>query len=174
MTSPTVLPGITDLPSLPAFIAEHLTAPRAVALAELHGGRAVTLSAADVHRQAAAVAHALRARGVGRGDRVAILANNSVAWLLADFGVLYAGGVVVPMFATTADDQIAFILADSEAKLVFVDDAACAAHVRGAVPNAPPVVAFDDDGDGGFAALVRPLRQAQPQRNVRRHVAEPR
>jgi long-chain acyl-CoA synthetase len=155
MTSPTVLPGITDLPSLPAFIAEHLAKPRAVALAELRGGRAVTLSAADVHRRAAAVAHALRARGVGRGDRVAVLANNSVAWLLADFGILYAGGVVVPMFATTADDQIAFILADSEAKLVFVDDAKCAAHVRAAVPNAPPVVALEDDGDDGFAALVR-------------------
>ncbi len=155
MTSPTVLPGTTDLPTLPAFIAEHLAAPRAVALAELRGGQAVTLSAADVHRRAAAVAHALRARGVGRGDRVAILANNSVAWLLADVGILYAGGVVVPMFATTADDQIAFILADSEAKLVFVDDAASAAHLRAAMPNAPPVVAFEDDGDDGFAALVR-------------------
>ena len=38
---------------------------------------------------------------------------------------------------------------------MFVDDAKCAAHVRAAVPNAPPIVAFDDDGDDGFAALVR-------------------
>ncbi|MEA2786080.1 MAG: long-chain acyl-CoA synthetase, partial [Candidatus Eremiobacteraeota bacterium] len=75
--------------------------------------------------------------------------------LIADFGILYAGGVVVPMFATTADDQIQFIFADSEAKLVFVDDAKCAAHVRAAVPNAPPIVALDDDGDDGFPALVR-------------------
>ena len=155
MTSPTAPPGILALSTLPAFIAEHLAKPRPVALAERRDGRTVALSAAEVHRQAAAVAHALRARGVGRGDRVAIIANNSVAWLLADFGILYAGCVVVPMFASTADDQIAFILADSEAKLVFVDDAACAAHVRSAVPNAPPIVAFEDDGDDGFAALVR-------------------
>ncbi|HEV2737712.1 MAG TPA: long-chain fatty acid--CoA ligase [Candidatus Elarobacter sp.] len=155
MTSPADLPGTAELPTLPAFIAEHLAKPRPIALAELRGGRTVALSAADVHRRAAAVAHALRARGVGQGDRVAILANNCVDWLLADFGILYAGGVVVPMFATTADDQIRFILADSAAKLVFVDDAKCAAHVRAAVPNAPPVVAFDDDGDDGFAALVR-------------------
>src|SRR6202011_5873854 len=106
--------------------------------------------------RAAAVAHALRGRGIGRGDRVAILANNSVEWLLADFGILYAGCVVVPMFATTADDQIAFILADSGAKLVFVDDAAAAEHVRRALPNGPPVVAFrqPDNGEGSFAALV--------------------
>ena len=145
----------TAQPTLPAFIAEHLANPRPVALAELRGGRTLALSAADVHRRAAAVAHALRLRGVGRGDRVAILANNCVDWLVADFGILYAGGVVVPMFATTADDQMQFIFADSEAKLVFVDDATCAAHVRSAVPNAPPIVAFDDDGDDGFAALVR-------------------
>jgi long-chain acyl-CoA synthetase len=145
----------TELPTLPAFIAEHLAYPRPVALAELRGGQTLSLSAADVHRRAAAVAHALRARGVGRGDRVAILANNCVDWLVADFGILYAGAVVVPMFATTADDQMQFIFADSEAKLVFVDDAKCAAHVRAAVPNAPPIVAFDDDGDDGFAALVR-------------------
>jgi long-chain acyl-CoA synthetase len=152
----------TELPILPAFIADHLAAPRPIALAEWRGGQAFALSAQDVHRQAAAVAHALRARGIERGDRVAIVANNSVGWLVADFGILYAGGVVVPMYATTADDQLAFILADSEAKLVFVDDPKCAARVRSVVPNAPPIVAFEDDAlpeaqddTDGFEAFVR-------------------
>jgi long-chain acyl-CoA synthetase len=143
------------LPTLPAFIAGRLAEPRPIALAEQRGGRTLALSSQDVHARAAAIAHALRQRGIGRGDRVVILANNCMEWLLADFGILYAGGVVVPMFATTADDQIQFIFANSEAKLVFVDDVKCAAHVRTAVPNAPPIVAFDDDGAGGFAALVR-------------------
>ncbi|MEA2689824.1 MAG: long-chain acyl-CoA synthetase, partial [Candidatus Eremiobacteraeota bacterium] len=122
---------------------------------ELRDGATVSLSAQDVHGQAAAVAHALRGRGVERGDRVAILANNSVHWLVADFGILYAGAVVVPMFATTADDQIAFIFADSEAKLVFVDDAAAAARIRTAVPGAPPVIALAGDGPGSFAEFLR-------------------
>src|ERR1700681_555880 len=145
---------MTETPTLPAFIAAGLAEPRSIALAERRAGRTLALSSQDVIRQATGIAHALRARGVARGDRVAILANNRIEWLVADFGILYAGGVVVPMFATTADDQIAFILADSEAKLVFVDDAAVAAHVRAAVPNAPPIVAFDDAGPDGFAALV--------------------
>lgn len=144
-----------ELPTLPAFIAGQLADPRPIALAEQRGGRTLSLSSQDVHARAAAVAHALRERGIARGDRVVIIADNCVEWLLADFGILYAGGVVVPMFATTADDQIEFIFANSEAKLVFVDDAKCAAHVRAAVPNAPPIVAFDDDGADGFAALVR-------------------
>jgi long-chain acyl-CoA synthetase len=145
---------MTEVPTLPAFIAAGLAEPRSIALAERRAGRTLALSSQDVQRQAAGVARALRGRGVARGDRVAILANNRVEWLVADFGILYAGCVVVPMFATTADDQIAFILADSEAKLVFVDDAAAAAHVRAAVPHAPPIVAFDDAGPDGFAALV--------------------
>ncbi|HEV3085895.1 MAG TPA: long-chain fatty acid--CoA ligase [Candidatus Elarobacter sp.] len=147
--------GDTTLPTLPAFIAERLSEPRPVALGELRAGAMRELSSAEVHQRAAAVAHALRARGVERGDRVAILANNRVDWLVADFGILYAGGVVVPMFATTADDQVAFILTDSEAKLLFVDDAAVAARLRAAIPNAPPIVAFDDDGPDGFEAFVR-------------------
>lgn len=146
---------MSALPTLPAFVAERLSAPRPTALAELRDGATEALSAADVHRRAAAVAHALRARGVARGDRVAILADNSVNWLVADFGILYAGAVVVPMFATTADDQLAFILGDSDAKLVFAGDARAAEHVRDAVPNAPPVIALAGDGDGSFAQFVR-------------------
>jgi long-chain acyl-CoA synthetase len=149
MTSPA------ELPTLPVFIAERLSAPRPVALAERRGGGTVSLSSTQVHDRAVAVAHALRSRGIERGDRIAILANNSVEWLLADFGILYAGCVVVPMFATTADDQIAFILADSAAKLIFVDDAAAAERLRTALPGAPPTVALAGDGGGSFAQLVR-------------------
>ena len=146
---------MNELPTLPAFIAEHLARPRPTALAERRGDRTTSLSSSDVHRAAAAVARALRVRGVGRGDRVAILANNRIDWLLADFGILYTGAVVVPMYATTADDQIAFIFADSEAKLVFVDDDAVARRLRGAVPSAPPIVVFDSAGDDGFEAFLR-------------------
>ena len=146
---------MNELPTLPAFIAEHLSRPRPTALAERRGGRTTSLSSGDAHRAAAAVARALRARGIGRGDRVAILANNRVDWLIADFGILYAGAVVVPMYATTADDQIAFIFGDSAAKLAFVDDDAVATRLRAAVPNAPPIIAFDATGDDGFEAFVR-------------------
>ena len=145
----------SQLPTLPAFIEERLSEPRSLALAERRDGRTIALSAQDVQARAAAVAHALRARGIGRGDRVAILANNRVEWLLADFGILYAGAVVVPMFATTADDQVGFILADSGAKLLFVDDAAVAARLRAAVPALPPTVTLSGEGDESFEAFVR-------------------
>ena len=160
---PTTGPRPADAPAgdqpllstLPAFVADRLAEPRPEALAERLPSGTRTLSSTAVHRRAAAVAHALRARGVVRGDRVAILANNAVDWMVADFGILYAGAVVVPMFATTADDQIAFILADSEAKLVFVDDAAVAARLRTKIPSAPPIVALRGEGPGSLEDIVR-------------------
>jgi long-chain acyl-CoA synthetase len=108
-----------------------------------------------VHRRAAAVAHALRRRGIGPGDRVAIVAGNRVDWLVADYAILYAGAVVVPAFATSAADQLRFILADSETKLVFAADAAAAKTLREACGDAtPPLVLFDSSGEDGFEALV--------------------
>jgi long-chain acyl-CoA synthetase len=154
-----------DLPSLPAMIAERLAAPRAIALAERREGRTVALRSDEVHHRAAAVAHALRAAGVERGDRVAIVARNRIEWLLADFGILYAGAVVVPMFATIAGDQVAYILADSGAKLVFTDDAGTAAAIRLAAPDAPPIVIFEGEGPATFDALLasgQPLHDADP------------
>ncbi len=138
---------------LPDFVAERLSAARGLALAERRDGATASLSAAQVHAAAAAIASGLRARGVGRGDRVAILADNALEWLLADFGILYAGGVVVPMFATTADDQVAYILTDSAAKAVFAGDAAAAARLREAIPHAPPVLALRGEGPDSLAAL---------------------
>jgi long-chain acyl-CoA synthetase len=142
------------LPPLPAFIAERLARPRSIALAERFGGRTTALSAADVHRRAAAVAYALRARGVQPGDRVALVAENSVAWLIADYGILYAGAVVVPVFATTADDQLGFILADSDAKLAFVGELDAAERIAAAVPGAPPLVVLDAPEGAGLSALI--------------------
>ena len=86
--------------------------------------------------------------------------NNAVEWLLADFGILYAGGVVVPMFATTADDQVAYILTDSEAKAVFVGRRR---RRRAPAPCRPPRSAGRRAarGEGGF--------ERSSQRCGRRH-----
>jgi long-chain acyl-CoA synthetase len=71
-------------------------------------------------RRARSVAFALRDLGLERGDRAAILSENRPEWALADYGCLLAGVVDVPVYATLIPSQIAYILADSEARLVFV------------------------------------------------------
>lgn len=75
----------------------------------------------DVREDARAFAAFLLQQGVGRGDRVAILAKNSPAWVIADLGSLMAGAVTVPLFTTSGPKDIRFILNHSEPSVLIVD-----------------------------------------------------
>ncbi|HVU50735.1 MAG TPA: long-chain fatty acid--CoA ligase [Polyangia bacterium] len=70
------------------------------------------------------IAGGLVSRGLVPGDRVCILAQTSLEWALCDVGVLLAGGVVVPIYPSNTAEQCEFIVRDSGAKLVIVEDAA--------------------------------------------------
>jgi long-chain acyl-CoA synthetase len=65
---------------------------------------------------------ALAAAGLNRGDRAAILSENRPEWAMADYACLCAGVVDVPIYATLTAGQIAYILGDSGAQLVFVSN----------------------------------------------------
>ncbi|MFQ5880230.1 MAG: AMP-binding protein, partial [Dehalococcoidia bacterium] len=67
------------------------------------------------------LASALRAAGVGRGDRVAVLAPNVPALLEAHFGVPLAGGVLVALNTRLNSNEIAYIINHSESKVLLVD-----------------------------------------------------
>lgn len=60
--------------------------------------------------------------GIGKGDRVAIWAPNSAAWLIAAFGAVTAGGVVVPVNTRFKADEAADIITRSGAKAVLVQN----------------------------------------------------
>src|SRR6201988_4654636 len=57
---------------------------------------------------------------VGKGDRVAIWAPNSAEWIIAAFGLLTAGGVLVPVNTRFKTDEAADIITRSRAKAVLV------------------------------------------------------
>jgi long-chain acyl-CoA synthetase len=92
------------------------------------------------------VAASLAASGVARGDRVAIMSENRLEWALADFGCLCAGVVDVPVYPSLTPPQIAYILRDSAAKLVFVpgaDRMTRAMEARSACGHDVEIVVFD-------------------------------
>ncbi len=60
--------------------------------------------------------------GVDRGDRVAIWAPNSAEWMIAAFGLLTAGGVVVPVNTRFKPDEAADVITRSGAKAVLVQE----------------------------------------------------
>ncbi|WP_051265506.1 class I adenylate-forming enzyme family protein [Nakamurella lactea] len=83
----------------------------------------VRLSYAEHADRVAALAAGLRERhGIGVGDRVAILAENRVEWLLSFWATLSLGGVVVGLNGWWAAPEIEYALSDSEPALLLVDD----------------------------------------------------
>ena len=77
-----------------------------------------TFSYAEVDAFARDLALALRARGVGHGDRVAILLENSAEFAILYFACLYLGAVAVPINTQLHKEEIGFILGLSGARLI--------------------------------------------------------
>jgi long-chain acyl-CoA synthetase len=112
------------------------------------------LSHRDVEQRVDRMAAALAGIGVGRGDRVAILAENRPEWAIADFAVLSLGAVSVPLYPTLPANQIAYILKDSGARAIFVstrDQLAKILEIRADLDTLQAVVAFDDPGEAAGA-----------------------
>lgn len=73
---------------------------------------------AELWRQARVYAAALRARGIGEGDRVAVLIPNVADFPRVYYAVLALGGVVVPIHALLKAEEIEYVLRDSDADLL--------------------------------------------------------
>ena len=82
--------------------------------------RWASISAAELCRQVTSIAGALRSWGIGKGDRVALLAENRPEWSITDFACLQLGAVVVPIYSTLTREQSAYILCDSGSRVIVV------------------------------------------------------
>lgn len=78
----------------------------------------VRMSYGEMTDYACRLAHALRANGVSRGDRVAIFMDNTWQCAVSIYSVLLAGGVFVAINAQTKRDKLAFILRDADASVL--------------------------------------------------------
>ena len=87
------------------------------------------------------LAAALQAAGVGRGDRVAILAPNIPAMLEAKFGPMSIGAILVPLNIRLSSREIAYILNHSGSK-VLIFDTEFASTVRELRPQVPAIETY--------------------------------
>ncbi len=102
-----------------------------------------------VHR----LANWLRGRGIGKGDRVALLAENRWEWAVVDFACLAIGAVDVPMFPTLTAEQIRKQITDSGARIAFVSTAEVYRKVQGV--GGLQTIAMDAvEGAESFGAIV--------------------
>ncbi|MBK8013223.1 MAG: long-chain fatty acid--CoA ligase [Deltaproteobacteria bacterium] len=78
----------------------------------------------EMDRDRRVLASGLMGLGLAPGERVAILANSSYAWMLADLAIQSCGGATVPIYQSLLSHECAYILGDSEAVFVFAEDLA--------------------------------------------------
>lgn len=81
--------------------------------------------------QVTALAKGLIAGGLTPGETVAVMSATRYEWTVVDFAIWFAGGVTVPIYETSSAAQVEWILHDSGALRVFVEDPAKAALVQG-------------------------------------------
>jgi fatty-acyl-CoA synthase len=151
---------------------EHLKVKR--------GGEWRAISSAEFLSAVEELSMGLRALGVEKGDRVAILCENRPEWAYADLATLTAGATDAPVYCTLTPPQVLYILNDSESKVAFVSSAVQAAkvaEVRGQARCLRHVIRMDEAPIEGTLSLeeLRAKGRAALARDkdaVRRRAAE--
>jgi long-chain acyl-CoA synthetase len=123
-----------------------------------HGGRIAhvdlrdpqrprSLTAFELDHLIASVARGLASRGIQPGERIGILAANSLEFLASYFGTMRIGAVAVPINYRLPAATIEHIFRDADVRLVF-----CDAERRSLIPAGLPLIGFDDGSAEGFDA----------------------
>jgi long-chain acyl-CoA synthetase len=113
------------------------------------GDEWVDISYAELGEAVKEVALGLIGLGVEPGDKVSILAHTRPEWTHACFGILSAGGALVTIYQTNSPEECQYVLAHSDSRAVFVEDAEQLEKVRAVRDGCPElqhVVVMDPAG----------------------------
>lgn len=95
------------------------------------------ITAAQTLERSRAIARGLVAAGLEPGAHVAILSRTRLEWTLVDYAIWLAGLVSVPVYETSSPEQIRYILSDSEAVAIIVENDEHARRVSSIAPDLP-------------------------------------
>lgn len=141
--------------NIPALLAERIARdPAAPILERKVDGEWTPITAEEFGAAVTAVAKGFIASGVNAGDRVAIMSKTRYEWTLLDFALWTAGAVPVPVYETSAPEQLRWILSDSGCSAVVVENTGhedVLAQVRADLPDIAQTWTIDD---GAIAALT--------------------
>jgi len=117
---------------------------------------------AQVDARVRPIAAGLVALGMKSQDRVAIASSTRFEWVSADLAVMLAGAATTAIYPTTSDSDVAYIVADSQSRIVFAENDAQIAKLRANRPSLPDVVkvvTFDGTADGDWVISLADLEQ---------------
>jgi long-chain acyl-CoA synthetase len=126
----------------------------ATAVKSKEDGQWVDRSFAEVREIVRPLAFGLVELGVQKGDRVSILGNTRPEWTYFDFAALSVGAVVVPIYQTNSPEECRYVLDNSDAKVVVVEDAEQLEKVRAVrdqLPKLRHIVLMTGDADDALS-----------------------
>src|SRR5215813_11960218 len=113
-----------DEPTTLVEIYEHVVRdhPKPDNLNYKRDGKWQAVAAEEMMRRAREIALGLYSLGLRKGDRVAIVSESRVEWVLSDQGCILLGAITVPIYPTLSPDQVKYIINDCDARAVFLSD----------------------------------------------------
>ena len=136
-----------------AFLAAVELRGERIALRHKARGLWRSISWVEYGEQVRRIALALIGSGLARGDRVCILGQTCPEWFFVDLAVITSGAISVGIYATNAPEQVAHVLDDCGAHVLFVENEEQldkVLQVRERVPALAHIVVFDMEGLRGF------------------------
>src|SRR5262245_5376205 len=157
-------PTLNWTPNMAVLFLDRVAAsPDKEAFRYLDGGDWVSVTWQQTAERVETLAAGLLALGIQPEQRVGIVSATRYEWILADLAILCAGAATTTVYPSTNAADTAYILADSESRIVFAEDhsqlAKLTAH-RGHLPNLAKVVMFDGSADGDWVITLEDLAEA--------------
>lgn len=116
----------------------------AVVLQEMRDGQAVSLTARQLLAQVLVARAYLRRLRLKKGDRCALLAHNSMQWVVMDLAIMSEGLTVVPLYARQAPAELIAMMKDCGPAVIACGEKALADAIAEAWPDAPPHFCFEN------------------------------
>lgn len=127
-------------------------------------GQYAGISSEEALRRVRALKFGMKSLGLKSGDKVAILSENRVEWVLCDMASHFGGMVTIPIYATLMSSTIEFILKDCEPAVIFAsteEQAAKIHSIRGNLPFLKDIIAFEDTNLPDIMPFEKLLRIGQ-------------
>jgi long-chain acyl-CoA synthetase len=163
MSQTSLTPTATQAPNLAMLFLQRVEASadkEAFRYPENGGWTSVTWK--QTAERVDALAAGLLALGVAAEDRIAIASTTRFEWILADLAIMCAGAATTTVYPSTNAEDTAYILADSESRIVFAEDDKQVGKLterRGDLPKLAKVVVFDGAGDGDWVITLDDLAE---------------
>ncbi len=161
MSQTSVTPTTTQAPNLALLFLNRVEASAdREAFRYPENGQWTSVTWKQAAERVEVLAAGLLSLGIAAEDRVGIASTTRLEWILADLAILCAGAATTTVYPSTNAEDTAYILADSDSKIVFAEDDSQLKKLteqRSELPNLAKVVIFDGEADGDWVITLDDL-----------------